>query len=133
MQIKVPKHQAFVYFIIDANNKCPLAMAAVSRLDASSSHICRGGEVQCHSVNTHKSPSRLYSSTKTNLLTCYRGPFVCTSYMKGCLIQLCDASLACFFGLAPFEKKKKTFGKKSKMAHISCAQRYVEGVQTAKV
>lgn len=101
-------------------------MAAVARLDASFSHICGGGGIQCHSVNTQKSLSPLYSSTKTNLLTCYSGPFMCSSYMKESLIQLCDASLACFFDLAPFWKKKKTPLEKKQIWHISPVYRGIQ-------
>lgn len=113
-QIKVPKRQTFVCLIIDANNKCTLAVPG--RLDASCSHIYGGGGVQSsHGVNTHTHSltNLLYSSTKTNLLTCYRGLCVCSLYMKECLIQLCDASLACFLGLA---LSAKNLWKRSKMA-----------------
>ena len=64
-------------------------------------------EVDSCAAVTHNSPSPLSSFTETNLLTSYRGLFVCSSYMKECLIQLCDASLACFFGSAPSARKKK--------------------------
>lgn len=111
---------------IDASNRCSLAVAA---LDASSSHCYGGGRVQCLWANTHSHTSiGTLFSTMTNLLTCYRGLFVCSSYMKECLIQLSDARWVCFFRLAPSAKRKQTMQKQrnKKMPHISCAQRYVE-------
>lgn len=78
-------------------------------------------EVDNCAAVTHNSPSSLSSSTKTNLLTSYRGLFVCSSYIKDCLIQLCDASLACFFGSAPSARKKTT--KKKTYPYISAVHR----------
>lgn len=111
---------------IDASNRCSLAVAP---LNASSSHRYGGGRVQCLWANTHSHTSiGTLFSTMTNLLTCYRGLLVCSSYMKEGLIQLSDARWVRFFRLAPSAKRKQTMQKqrKKKMTHISCAQRYVE-------
>lgn len=90
--------------------------------------ISRGGGGPVPKWNTHKNLYPLYSSTKTNLLTFYRGLFVC-SYMKDYLIQVCDASLACLFGSAPF---CKNLWKRSKKWHVSPVYRGIKEYRQPK-
>lgn len=74
-----------------SNNKCVQEMYYT---------YARAGGAQSTHTNLHL----FYSSTKTSQLTCYRGLCVRGSYMKDYSIQVCGASLACIFGLAPFCK-----------------------------
>lgn len=69
--------------------------------------------VQCFIMNSQKNlPKPFFFFLPRQ--TCYMGLYVCSSFLKKCLIQLCDASLACFFGMAPF---CTNLWKRSKMAH----------------
>lgn len=46
-----------------------------------------------------------------------------SSNLKECLIQLCDASLACLFGLAPSAaKKKKPSGKEENDTYLQSSE-----------
>ena len=47
VQMKAPKRQTFVCWIIDVSDKCKLTMAAVGRWDAYFSQVNGGGQLRC--------------------------------------------------------------------------------------